>query len=62
MVSRWGDLNESAFAAAVRYISTGNARLSTSAPYVENQEVNRANSILSEPSFKGTIDPRRIVQ
>ena len=55
----WGDLNESALAAAVRYITTGSARLATTAPYIENQEVNRANTILSEPSFKGAIDPRK---
>ena len=56
----WGDLNESALAAAVRYITTGSARLATSAPYTENLQVTRANSILSEPSFKGAIDPRKV--
>jgi hypothetical protein len=56
----WGDLNESALAAAVRFIITGSARLATTtAPYVENAEVRRANSVLSEPSFKGAIDPRK---
>ena len=55
----WGDLNESALAAAVKYITTGSARLATSPPYIENLQVANANSILSEPSFKGTIDPRK---
>ena len=58
----WGDLNESALAAAIRFITTGSARLATTAPYVENAEVHRANNILSEPSFKGTIDPRKILR
>ncbi len=58
----WGDLNESALAAAVRYITTGSARLATAPPYVENQEVIRANNILSEPSFKGIVDPRRSIR
>ena len=56
----WGDLNESALAAAVRYITTGGARLATSPPYTENLQVANANSILSAPSFKGTIDPRKV--
>lgn len=55
----WGDINESALAAAVRYITTGSARFATSAPYKENLQVARANGILSEPSFKGTVDPRK---
>lgn len=52
----WGDLNESALAAAVKYITTGSARLATEAPYIENAEVKNANSILAQPSFKGTVD------
>jgi hypothetical protein len=56
----WGDLEESALAAAVRYITTGAARLATTSPYVENAEVSRANNILSAPSFKGTVDPRKM--
>jgi C-terminal processing protease CtpA/Prc len=56
----WGDLEESALAAAVRYITTGAARLATAAPYVENAEVSRANNILSAPLFKGTVDPRKM--
>lgn len=58
----WGDLDESALAAAVRYITTGSARLATTAPYIESAEVKNANSILSQPSFKGAVDPRRIIQ
>ena len=55
----WGDLNESALAAAVRYITTGSARLATVPPYTENLQVANANRILSGSSFKGTIDPRK---
>jgi C-terminal processing protease CtpA/Prc len=55
----WGDLNESALAATVKYITTGSARLATDAPYVENIEVKNANDILAQPSFKGTVDPRK---
>jgi C-terminal processing protease CtpA/Prc len=57
----WGDLNESALAAAVKFITTGSARLATTAPYVESPEVEKANSILSEPAFKGTIEPKSLV-
>jgi carboxyl-terminal processing protease len=56
----WGDLEESALAAAVRYITTGAARLATTAPYIENAEVSRANNILSAPSFKGAVNPRKM--
>jgi C-terminal processing protease CtpA/Prc len=55
----WGDLNELALAATVKYITTGSARLATDAPYVENIEVKNANDILAQPSFKGTVDPRK---
>src|SRR5215203_2274100 len=41
----WGDLNESALAAAIRYITTGSARLATSPPYTENAQVSTANNI-----------------
>lgn len=57
----WGDLNESLLATAVRYITTGSARLATSSvPYSENPEVINGNAILSTPFFKGTVDPGRI--
>ena len=56
----WGDLNESALAAAVRFITTGSARLATSPPYSEDLRVSNANRILSTPSFKGTIDPKKV--
>lgn len=52
----WGDLEESALAAAVKFITTGSARLATSStPYIENAEVQSANSILAAPSFKGAV-------
>lgn len=58
----WGDLEESALAAAVRYITTGSARLATTSPYIESADVKNANSILSQPSFKGAVDPRAMVR
>jgi carboxyl-terminal processing protease len=56
----WGDLNESLLATAVKYITSGSARLSTTATYSENIEVSNGNKVLSQPFFKGTVDPRRI--
>jgi hypothetical protein len=56
-----GDLNESLLAAAVNYITSGSARLSTTKAYPENVEVKNGNSVLSQPSFKGAVDPRRIM-
>ena len=53
----WGDLEEAALSAAVRYITTGSARLATTAPYMENPEIESANKILSQSSFKGAVGP-----
>ena len=53
----WGDLEEAALSAAVRYITTGSARLATTAYDMENPEIESANKILSQSSFKGAVGP-----
>jgi hypothetical protein len=56
----WGDLSESLLSAAVNYSISGSARLGTTSIYSENSEVKNANAILSEPFFKGAVEPGKI--
>jgi carboxyl-terminal processing protease len=59
----WGDVTESALQSALNYINTGAYRTSTaagSAPYQQKAEVISGNTVIDLPSFKGTVDTRRI--
>jgi len=59
----WGDLNESSLKGAVSYISSGvfgRAGNTVDRTYKEIPEVKAGNTILDEPSFKGSIDTRRL--
>jgi hypothetical protein len=55
----WGDINESALASVLRYISTGNFRSVSGAAFKEDPRVSAGNSQLDQPSFKGMVDFRR---
>jgi len=52
----WGDVNESAFASILRYVSSGAFRMRTEDVYVPDLKVLSGNTILDQPFFKGTID------
>jgi hypothetical protein len=54
----WGDVNESAFASVIKYVSTGAFRLQSTEPYKENPQVSAGNRVLDN-SFKGMIDTKR---
>jgi C-terminal processing protease CtpA/Prc len=60
----WGDLSESAFASAVKYISTGAFRLAEENQRILNAQRSAAvvsgNDVLDKPVFKGTVDVRRM--
>jgi C-terminal processing protease CtpA/Prc len=58
----WGDVNESLFGSAVKYITTGAfSRISgTAVGYMEDPQVKNSNAVLDEPFFKGAIDVRRL--
>lgn len=57
----WGDLQESCLASAISYITTGafTGRASQTT-FTENTQVLKSNDVLAKPSFKGTIDARRM--
>lgn len=55
----WGDINESAFASVLKYISTGAFRVAPADVYKEDPKVSAGNDVLSKPSFKGMIDTKR---
>jgi hypothetical protein len=55
----WGDINESAFASILRYVSTGAFRIPSAEPYKEDPQVKAGNTTLDKPSFKGMIDIKR---
>ena len=55
----WGDINESAFASVLRYISSGAFRLQQTEVYVPDQKVLAGNKILDQPFFKGAVDVMR---
>lgn len=54
----WGDVNESAFASVIKYLSTGAFRLQSTETYKENPQVSAGNRVLDN-SFKGMIDTKR---
>lgn len=56
----WGDVTESDLASAIKYITTGAFRLAAQPTYQEQPQVTNGNSILDEPSFKGTIIRNKI--
>ncbi len=59
----FGDLNESSLKSAVNYISSGvygRAGNTVDKTPKETPEVKAGNAILDEPSFKGSIDTRRM--
>jgi carboxyl-terminal processing protease len=53
----WGDVNESAFASVLRYVSSGAFRLQ--AMEQPSEQVVSANKALDQPFFKGTVDVMR---
>jgi carboxyl-terminal processing protease len=55
----WGDINESCLQSAISYITSGVFR-SQGGVIKAQQEVSSGNSILDKPSFKGTVDTRRM--
>jgi hypothetical protein len=54
----WGDVNESAFASVIRYVSTGAFRLPSAPAYTENPQISSGNKELDK-TFKGMIDTKR---
>jgi hypothetical protein len=64
----WGDVEETSLRSAINYITNGSFRVmsagaknsSSSNNYQEAPEVKTGNTVLDQPSFKGTIDTRRI--
>lgn len=58
----WGDTNETALASALKFINTGGFRARTDTrtiPYAPDPLVEKANTILDLPSFKGAIDAKK---
>lgn len=51
----WGDINESAFASVVKYITTGAFRTRSTEVYQEDKQATAGNKILDK-TFKGMID------
>jgi carboxyl-terminal processing protease len=63
----WGNIEESSLRSAISFITTGGfrsqaagARSTVSSSYQEQPEITRSNAILDEPSFKGTVDTRKM--
>jgi hypothetical protein len=54
----WGDVNESAFASVVRYITTGAFRTQSTGVYKEDLQATAGNKILDK-TFKGMIGSKR---
>lgn len=56
----WGDVSESCFASAIRYISGGSFRTTGDASFSEQlPQVTTSNTMLEGSSFKGSIETRR---
>lgn len=53
----WGDINESAFASVLKYISTGAFRLPSTEVYKEDPQITTVNKVVDR-SFKGMIDTK----
>ncbi|HEY0678009.1 MAG TPA: S41 family peptidase [Chitinophagaceae bacterium] len=56
----WGDVNEASLASVLKHIGTGTFRIQSADTYQPNPVVDKSNSILSEPEFKGAVDARRL--
>lgn len=56
----WGDISEASLASVLKYIGTGSFRLRAGEEYKADPVVEKANSVLSAPEFKGAIDARRM--
>ncbi|HEX8607876.1 MAG TPA: hypothetical protein VF679_04485, partial [Pedobacter sp.] len=57
----WGDVTETSLASAIKFITTGSYRLQSEEAYREQlPQVKTSNLALDEPTFKGTVDPRRL--
>lgn len=60
----WGDVTESSLQSALNYINNGVYRTSSgtagSATYQQKTEVVNGNAVIDLPSFKGSVDTRRI--
>ncbi|MEJ7823013.1 MAG: S41 family peptidase [Chitinophagaceae bacterium] len=55
----FGDLSESSLASAIKFITTGAFRLSSTPTYQEQPQITNGNLTLDKESFKGTIDNRK---
>ena len=52
----WGDVNETAFASVLKYISTGSFRVAGAVGvFKEDPQVSAGNVVLDKPSFKGMV-------
>ena len=56
----WGDITESCLASAVKYINSGAFRTLEATFQDQLPQVKQSNSVLDEPSFKGTIETRHL--
>lgn len=57
----WGDVSESSLASAIKYITSGSFRTLSDETFQEQlPQVITGNVTLDRPSFKGTIDPRKL--
>lgn len=54
----WGDVTESCFAEAIKYITTGALIAQSPGTYKPDPNVMIGNKVLEAPSFKGAIDTR----
>jgi len=56
----WGDVTESCLASAIKFISSGSFRSISENFQEQLSQVKQSNIILDQPSFKGSIETRRI--
>jgi len=54
----WGDVNESAFASVIKYVTTGAFRTTATEVYTEDQKASAGNKVIDK-TFKGMIDTKR---
>ncbi|MBA2249942.1 MAG: hypothetical protein H0W12_07085 [Chitinophagaceae bacterium] len=56
----WGDVTETGFASAIKYITSGSFRTQATVPFTPlPAEVISGNDKLDQPSFKGSVDSRK---
>lgn len=58
----WGDITETCLASAIKYVGSGAFRTTTETYQEQLPQVIQSNATLDAPSFKGTIDTRRILK